>query len=171
MATQPEERTKTSESLVLVKDDTNGDRTTYSIALDDSSEPILRQSTFQSTPSIGTAKYLFKSLPSYLLESEIHIIISTKSGTEKAEDVYKGILEPIFGVTGIMPLVRAVERTTSQESVRAYAQDILLKRANEGIRLTVILLSGDGGVVDLINGIMDGERSRYTYLVHIEDDN
>jgi hypothetical protein len=60
--------------------------------------------------------------------------------------------------------------TESSDTVKEFAGGRLREKAHQGVRQTVVLLSGDGGVVDIVNGLMnDGNpKSRYlfyTYLV------
>jgi hypothetical protein len=53
-------------------------------------------------------------------------------------------------------------RTSSAESVVEFARSTLLVAANQGRKQTVLMLSGDGGMVDTINGLLEsGHQSRY----------
>jgi hypothetical protein len=105
-------------------------------------------------------QYLFRGLPAYLnLPAEdLHIIISTNSGTGKAEAYFESILKPVLQSIGLGDDSYNVMRTTSNESVKKFAVGRLLKRAQSGVEQTVILLSGDGGIVDILNGLLGGEK-------------
>lgn len=102
---------------------------------------------------------LFRELPTYLdLPAEdLHILISTKSGTGKAEACFERLFQPVLRAIGLEDKSYNVIRTTSHTSVREFAAGRLLERAQKGIEQTVLLLSGDGGVVDLLNGLLGGE--------------
>ncbi|KAI9886834.1 MAG: hypothetical protein M1823_001333 [Watsoniomyces obsoletus] len=63
---------------------------------------------------------------------------------------------------GIPPSSYTVQETTSADSIRNFARDVLGPNARSGIRQTVLLLSGDGGVHDLLNGLLAGVSSDIT---------
>ena len=50
--------------------------------------------------------------------------------------------------------------TTSEMTVTDLTRDVFLPKANDGIAQAIILLSGDGGMVDVINAILSGQRSQ-----------
>jgi len=52
-----------------------------------------------------------------------------------------------------------VHRTESESSILNLTRDVVFPKANEGLRLRIILLSGDGGIIDLINGLLAQESS------------
>jgi diacylglycerol kinase family enzyme len=53
-------------------------------------------------------------------------------------------------------------KTKSAETLRNFAKNTILAGANAGKSQTVLMLSGDGGIVDTINGLLEGKnRSRY----------
>jgi hypothetical protein len=98
------------------------------------------------------------SLPPHLLDpTGIYILVSTKSGVGLALE-FVGILRSILSEVGIPDSKYSVVETTSTESVTAFTRSTLLPGANQGQRQTVLLLSGDGGVVDIINGLADAEQ-------------
>lgn len=82
-------------------------------------------------------RHLF-NIPSYL-ERDVHVIISTGSGTCLAPLYFEQVIKPLLEVirVGYKPFY-----TTSRNSVKEFAKKITG---------TVILLSGDGGISDLIN--------------------
>lgn len=105
-------------------------------------------------------------IPSHL-QSPVDVIVSTRSGTGQAPCFYEGVLRPLLGGLGLEENAAETEgfaapdrkdgyssrnryrvvTTTSPRSVTEYAVAL-----PDGER-TVILLSGDGGVVDLLNGL------------------
>jgi len=70
------------------------------------------------------------------------------------------VLHLVLLAVGITDSQYNVLRTESTESVVDFARTTLLPAANAGKRQTVLLLSGDGGIVDTVNGLLeDGKRS------------
>jgi len=108
-------------------------------------------------------KHLLKELPDQLQpENEIHVLISMLSGTGLSPSFFNEILQPVLHGLGFKDESYNVVRTKSAESVKEFARSTLLVGANEGIKQTVLMLSGDGGMVDTINGLLEsGQRSRY----------
>lgn len=102
-------------------------------------------------------QWLYTGLPAYLQE-EVYILVSIQSGTGLAEK-FLDVLLPVLDAVGVK---RTVVSTTSAESVKDFVKGTLLPAANDGNKQTVIMLSGDGGVVDSINSL--GERSQYVLL-------
>lgn len=103
------------------------------------------------------------TIPSHL-QSQIDVIVSTRSGTGQAPCFYEGVLRPLLEGLGLDEAAETegsfaaappdgyrnryrVVTTTSPRSVTEYAV------ALDARERTVILLSGDGGVVDLLNGL------------------
>jgi hypothetical protein len=117
-------------------------------------------------PSEFLARHLLPQnlLPRHLrLPSEdVHVIISTKSGLGKAKDFSDQILLPAYDLAAGRdlgdPESYTVLATTNEQSIRKFARDVLKPKADKGIPQTVILLSGDGGVVDIINELAGDEE-------------
>lgn len=88
-------------------------------------------------------------------DEETHVIISGGSGTGKAEIFYeqavKPTLETLFPKGHENFLTHLTESATT---IQELTNDILFPTANAGITLRIILLSGDGGVIDLLNGLL-----------------
>lgn len=88
------------------------------------------------------------------------------SGTGLAQSFFDEILRPVLEAIGLSEPQFEVIQTKSVESIIGFAKSSLLRGANEGRSQTVVLLSGDGGVVDIINGLLEkGKRSRYQQLL------
>lgn len=92
----------------------------------------------------------------------LYVIISTLSGTGGAQQYFDEVIKPALATIGIQECAYYVHTTSSDTSVSQFASTVLLTRANEGIPQTVLLLSGDGGIVDIVNAVLSNERtSRY----------
>ncbi|RDL31347.1 Uncharacterized protein BP5553_09556 [Venustampulla echinocandica] len=106
-------------------------------------------------------RHLFRALPAHFNASnELRILISTLSGTGLAPDFFDEVLHPLLKAIGLPDSRYNVVRTTTPESVIEFARSTLLVGANQGRKQTVLMLSGDGGVVDTLNGLLDsGNRS------------
>jgi diacylglycerol kinase family enzyme len=88
-------------------------------------------------------------------DTETHIIISTGSGANKAAAFYEQAVKPVLEI--LFPKGHAnflVHHTESASTIEELTSDIFLPTANAGITLRIILLSGDGGIIDLVNGLI-----------------
>lgn len=83
---------------------------------------------------------------------ETHIILSTGSGHQKAQSFYDDVLSPIIEATGIK--TTNLHITQSESSILDLTRDTFFPAANSGTALRIILASGDGGIVDLVNGLL-----------------
>jgi len=88
-----------------------------------------------------------------------YVVISTRSGTGKAQHYFDDVIKPAFAAIGIQEFAYYVHTTYSDKSVSDFASAVLLPRANEGAAQTVLLLSGDGGIVDIVNAALSARRS------------
>ncbi|TPX11967.1 uncharacterized protein E0L32_007270 [Thyridium curvatum] len=124
--------------------------------------------------------HLLRDLPEGLKGSanhRLHVIISTRSGVGLAQSFYDGVVEPLLASLGLKPRTHSdndllatsaqddslaaadgctynLVVTQSSRTIKDFARD-LWRRIPEvpaGQRHTILLLSGDGGVVDLLNG-------------------
>ena len=99
-----------------------------------------------SRPSVGISAHI------------LHVIISTLSGTGGAQHYFDHVLKPVFTAIGIEESTYYVHTTNSDKSISNYTSSVLLARANEGTSQTVVLLSGDGGIVDTVNAVLSAKR-------------
>ncbi len=92
-------------------------------------------------------------LPTHLaLGGGVDYLLSTRAGTGRAVPFWETVLRPLLRFAA-QSLVQDTEParvvvTDSDDSVRAYARE---ERAAANAPRTIVLLSGDGGVVDLLN--------------------
>lgn len=85
---------------------------------------------------------------------ETHVILSVGSGHQTAAIFYDECVGPLLAA--LYPADHRtfhVHTTTSATSVLELADGVFFPKANVGTRLRVIVLSGDGGVIDLVNGL------------------
>jgi diacylglycerol kinase family enzyme len=90
-----------------------------------------------------------------------HIILSIGSGHRKAEIFFKDVVSPILDLAGIKDTTS--HTTRSETSILELTRDIVLPAANDGKPVRIILASGDGGTVDLVNGLLAQSHSE-TYM-------
>ncbi len=126
----------------------------------------LRTTNAMILPQTFLDKFLFHDLPSYL-KVPTYVLISTLSGTGLAAAFFDKVLHPLFRALGLEDSKYTIVKTKSADSVKDLTRFNLFDVANEGKEQTVILLSGDGGIVDTINALEEKERSRYEchYLI------
>ncbi|OJJ35748.1 hypothetical protein ASPWEDRAFT_155913 [Aspergillus wentii DTO 134E9] len=107
-----------------------------------------------SLPSKLLSRYLCTELPHHLnsrrdQKVDIHVVISTLSGTGLAKSIFQNALEPFLFHLGLTDY--NVHETQSTHTIMELARLTFLARAKAGVSQTIILLSGDGGLVDLID--------------------
>lgn len=121
-------------------------------------------------------EHLLTRLPSYLCQddrNQVDIIVSTKAGTGRALEFWQAVLQPLWKHiredVGVSPLWgRTTTATSTREgvlitqnadSVPQFARSLWMadkKLPHEAATSrTIVLLSGDGAVVDLLNGCVD----------------
>ncbi|KFZ25383.1 hypothetical protein V502_00149 [Pseudogymnoascus sp. VKM F-4520 (FW-2644)] len=147
--------------------------TVYTILTADSPEntalPVpdveLHKTELRGAPEAFISKHLLSGpTPHLSLPAEdIHVVISSKSGTGKAAAFFEDVLKSVLKVLGLGEDGYQVVRTTSHETITELAENKLREKASRGVRQTVILLSGDGGVVELLNGLV-GANTSGTYI-------
>ncbi|KAF2735046.1 hypothetical protein EJ04DRAFT_512043 [Polyplosphaeria fusca] len=95
---------------------------------------------------------------------ETHIIISTGSGTGKGVEFFEQAVQPVLST--LFPASHAsfqIHTTESESSILGLTNDIFFPKANAGTLIRIILISGDGGVIDLVNGLLAKSASpQYT---------
>lgn len=128
--------------------------------------------TAPSLPQDLLDRFLLKSIPEYLspgTDSSVDVLISSKSGTGQSQKFYDAVLQPLLGALGLGDEAASAGASSSDgakayqvtvtkdaDSVKEFSRERWgrdghsVKKA--GGSATVILLSGDGGIVDLLNG-------------------
>ena len=102
----------------------------------------------------------------------IYIIISIGSGTGTGQTLafFNRVLQPTLSILGINPDAYVVVKTTSAQTIKDFSMITLRSRACRGRAQTVILLSGDGGVHDLVNGLLLSVPSRSKVTMELDSD-
>lgn len=100
-------------------------------------------------PSTVLSAYLLKSNPRHLQECNVHIVISTPSGTGNGKNLFHHVLQPFLSHLQVNHY--RVHETKSPRTISDLARSTFLPSALAGIPQTIILLSGDGGLLDIIN--------------------
>lgn len=115
-------------------------------------------------------------------DSSLNVIVSTHSGTHLALEFHDAVLQPLLALLGLTSSNESDNGATAQTQRGSYRviktenadtiKDFATKRwgsqseapspATSQAKETIILLSGDGGVVDLLNGIRDTSSQRPT---------
>lgn len=84
----------------------------------------------------------------------LHIIISIGSGVGGARQFFDIILKATLERLGLDKRTYQLHETESEVYVTELSRTIFLPRANQGVAQTILLLSGDGGIVDIINVLL-----------------
>ncbi len=89
-------------------------------------------------------------------DREVHVVISTHSGKHEAASFYSNTLHGyLIDHVPHLELRKNyfVHTTTSTTSITELTANLFLFNAKKGVKNTIILLSGDGGMVDLVNAM------------------
>ncbi|KAI9050622.1 hypothetical protein LZ554_005781 [Drepanopeziza brunnea f. sp. 'monogermtubi'] len=120
----------------------------------------LRTTNAMILPGAFLSAFLFSGWPAYMTDAQdVYVLISTLSGTGLAVPFWEEILHPLLRSLGFEDGRYSVVKTRNAESVRELTKVNLMVAANEGRKQTVVMLSGDGGMVDTINALGASERS------------
>ncbi|PGH22983.1 hypothetical protein AJ80_02898 [Polytolypa hystricis UAMH7299] len=129
----------------------------------DAEQPTLATRDASGLPgSLIKTKYV-APLPPHLQPSdptnnclEIHVVISTLSGTHGALRFFESALRPLLSHINVTQY--QTHETKSSRTIIELTQSIFLPRAKSELPSTVILLSGDGGLIDMIKVISAAEN-------------
>ena len=89
-----------------------------------------------------------------------HVIISTGSGTGLATAVWTQLLKPLLDCIELVEDTHyTLQYTTSETVVSELTTSLILPQANKGLATSVLLLSGDGGIVDVVNTLLSVETT------------
>ncbi|KAJ5151781.1 ATP-NAD kinase PpnK-type [Penicillium capsulatum] len=108
-----------------------------------------------SLPS--SLSHLMTEVPSYLQhDAPVQVVVSTRSGTGAASAVFQHIVRPFLAYLG---LNHEVYETQSSQTILELSQSRFLKHACAGKPQTILLLSGDGGLIDIVDVFYKSSRS------------
>ncbi|KAH6659847.1 ATP-NAD kinase-like domain-containing protein [Truncatella angustata] len=115
---------------------------------------------------------LITTIPEYLRNApsrKVHVVVSTGSGTGLALDFYQYALKPLLKSLGLSSEdtelgsnqdAYALTITQDSHSIRRFARDLSISSNGLNDKIlqhTIILLSGDGGTIELLNGKAPGD--------------
>ncbi|KAJ5774657.1 hypothetical protein N7457_009553 [Penicillium paradoxum] len=78
----------------------------------------------------------------------IQVVVSIGSGTGKAKTIFQNAVRPLLTYLGLENY--ELHETKSAQTIIELAQSKFLERAQNGVPQTIILLSGDGGLLDIL---------------------
>ncbi|KAK7423464.1 hypothetical protein QQZ08_009033 [Neonectria magnoliae] len=130
-----------------------------------------RLSVFRATkiPADALQQHIVRELPPHLRHgpsNDVDVIVSTKSGVGSAVRVWEDVLRPLWQLIAshlgehrspqadnqTNGLYYRLTVTESAETIRSFAKSLWTSDVQASRSRTIVLLSGDGGVVDLLNG-------------------
>ncbi|KAE8348066.1 ATP-NAD kinase-like domain-containing protein [Aspergillus coremiiformis] len=116
----------------------------------------------KSLSSTLRSQYLCTELPNHLRHdrSEIRIVLSTVSGIGSARTFHNNILQPFLLHLGVCHF--KVYETLSPQTITELCNSQFIPCAEAGIHQTIILLSGDGGLADVIDALYSAPRHPIT---------
>ncbi|MCJ1431174.1 hypothetical protein MMC27_000525 [Xylographa pallens] len=119
-------------------------------------------------PEVLLDHFLISRLPEHLSlpsgkndECHLHIVVSVKSGICEAEVFFNDVVQVAFHALGLLGQHYQVHKTSSEQSIKEFVNDVLGPRAGSGIAQTALLLSGDGGIVDIINTLQSFRSTKF----------
>lgn len=115
-------------------------------------DSILESIRVVSIPPTVLSTYLVvRNTPQHLQppSTHTHVILSTQSGTGQGRKLFHRVLQPFLSHLRLDDY--QLHETQSTQTITELARSIFLPRALEGVSQTIILLSGDGGLVDIID--------------------
>ncbi|KAJ5885333.1 ATP-NAD kinase PpnK-type [Penicillium taxi] len=115
----------------------------------DESSTRLLKTNISSLPSEAALSQLLTEFPIHLrLEKPVDVVISTRSGTGTAMTVFENLLQPLFTY---LDIDYRIHETQSDQTIVELSQTQFLERACAGISQNIVLLSGDGGLIDIVD--------------------
>ncbi|KPM35080.1 hypothetical protein AK830_g11499 [Neonectria ditissima] len=133
-----------------------------------------RLSLFRTTsiPADALQEHIVRELPPHLRHgagNEVDVIVSTKSGMGSAVRVWEDVLQPLWQFIATHTGEHRAPKTDSHqaetngphyrlivtenaETIRSFSKSLWTSNVQTSGSRTIVLLSGDGGVVDLLNG-------------------
>jgi diacylglycerol kinase family enzyme len=116
--------------------------------------PKFELSTIRA-PKFAESKYQVAEAAVLDRSRAIHVIVSIKSGTCRASEFFECDVEPFLASLGLSKSNDyKVHTTSSATTVTELTTSIFVPEANKGNGQLIILLSGDGGIVDIVNGLL-----------------
>jgi diacylglycerol kinase family enzyme len=86
--------------------------------------------------------------------SKIYVLVSILSGTQLAKQFFESTVQPLLTELGLEGNYE-VEYTKNANTIIDFTKSVISKNAMQGISQLVMVLSGDGGIVDILNALED----------------
>ena len=94
----------------------------------------------------------------------LHVLISVGSGKQRAEECFTSLVDPLLAhLKSSTSVDCTIVRTSSATTISNYTMEKVLPQAIDGREQTILLLSGDGGIVDIINALALRSSSTLTF--------
>jgi diacylglycerol kinase family enzyme len=164
------------ENIVFILKQTDSDSSGYVVfSLSDLAEGSYGELSCllaHSLPEEMLKKHLLTTIPDHLrcdATQPVTVVVSTHSGLCRAEEFQRSVLQPLLAAVHLTP-----KTARKEEGGENHSYEVILTQNDRSIKelgkrlqeessgpdpstakRTVILLSGDGGVVDLLNGSDD----------------
>ncbi|KAL4999502.1 ATP-NAD kinase-like domain-containing protein [Aspergillus recurvatus] len=143
-----------SDLLCILPDGKNPQR--YTVVFLEEAEssntpPKLERIYLETTPPTALSDHLITEVPGHL-NSECHVVISTASGTGTAGVLFD-ILQQLLAWIGLSHY--KVHKTQSAQTITELCHSLFIPQAEAGAPQTIVLLSGDGGLCDIIDAFHD----------------
>lgn len=84
-------------------------------------------------------------------EGSVHVIVSVGSGDKTAQSFYDQHIPKLLHKFGLQDEDFSSHITQSEQSITELANKVFVKEATSGRPLLIVVLSGDGGVIDILD--------------------
>jgi len=145
--------------LYIVENDTEGDKkaspvTFKSLTVTNPPEQLVHD--FSPNGEAGLYSRMTARDP-----QNFHVMVSTGSGTGQTINVWEQLLKPFLDLVGGDAMQKyQLHFTASETSISDFTRAVLLPQANAGVVQSLVLLSGDGGLVDVANTLLSQPHSQ-----------
>ncbi|KAI9894855.1 MAG: hypothetical protein M1814_000075 [Vezdaea aestivalis] len=155
-STTPDIGIDVSDLITIIPPSTtsSGDQARYTIlSASPTTPPRLQESRVASLPKSLVSSLSTWTLPTPLPPhlSNLTVVISPASGTRVAPETFTLLIEPLLKILSIPISLNQVHALTSATSLASLTRTNIIPRARTENRSSILLLSGDGGVADILN--------------------
>ncbi|KAL2872240.1 ATP-NAD kinase-like domain-containing protein [Aspergillus lucknowensis] len=124
--------------------------------------PKLERLYVKTAPSAFLSHWLISGTPYSISHpsnkrTEVHVIISTASGTGNARLLFNSVLKPLFAYLGLGRY--GVHETQSSQTITELCRSLFIPQAEADVQQTIVLLSGDGGLCDIIDAFYNTPKT------------
>lgn len=142
----------TADIISLLPSSATGEYTLFHTS---SSKPELHKISLVAPPAALISRYSLSTLPPHLNPSAVNIsiIISSGSGTGKADSYWTGVLQPLLSEYGLNNESYKIHPTTSATTIYELATSITSATEKHEKQQSIIILSGDTLLFELFNAL------------------